>query len=803
MRLLRCVVAAVFVVLLAVSGSTANAENSLHGESGPYSIAWNGTDGTMIRRSFNLREEREFKLTYLYSQQGPAGYASHLVWFLAKSGDTFDVVWCYLNNQGNSFFSWIYDYSSNQITSYDFQGNYEFDPAQLTQGTALPKSAIQPPLKYSGGSFTFADWTRQGGTLPDLTGHLAIGKADETVHLGKLEVSPLVEVNVNPANGWQALAWQELHAIASDSAGHAYYLILYSNTRHGYAIDLDDSKLLTVDYPSDLTFTSAVGSIPLGQGNTVQLPRPRVSLYHPYIVDLIASTDKGNPYVDLSAIAEMERTDGSTVDVPCYWRGGTKWRLAIAPNMTGTWHWTTHSADAGLNGVSGEFRCVSPPTANPGFVTTENSAIARFAFTDGSSFLPVIAPLNVCSFQAAPGQSTASPSLMKLEEARQQIKQLAKMGFNRIVNNWVIDVPSFTGHTEVNEGGAPFLNYDPDKLNPVFFHYLDRRIQLCSKAGIVPDLGIGVLNKDLLDTFTDQQIERLWSYILARYSSMNVCWNVLDASDASVANSPRGAALITALLALTKKQDPDGHVLTRDLPAIASAAPPIVISSSADVSASSSAYIQSPAGMELWPSTAAAQAAAQKAIMLAQSAPAAQDVAPLNSITVTTQDLMTIPASVAFGKPVTLEDPTAQITVTSARHRLWQALALGGYYVAASPSLWGTDISTSPIAQQTAVAGQILNSMDYTRLAPHNDLIKSSSTSNMWVLANPGFSYLVYMKEGGTVDLDLLEATGQLHVDWVSPETGIVASTETLTGGMVHHFTAPTNGDWVLRIRRE
>ncbi len=803
MRYLRFAVAAFVCVVFTLIGSAATAQNSLHGESGPYSLAWNGTSGTMVRRSFNLSEEREFQLTYLYSQPGPAGYASHLVWFLAKSGDTFDVIWCYLNDRGSSFFSWIYDYSSNQISSYDFQGSYQFDPAHLAAGPALPKTTIQPPLKYSGGSFTFGDWTRQGGTLLSITGHLTQGSSAETVHLGKLEVSPLVEVNVNPANGWQALGWQELHAIASDSTGHAYYLILYSNTRHGYAIDLDDSKVLTVDYPNDLTFTSPVGAMPLGQGNTVQLPRPRVSLYHPYIVDLTASSDKGNPYLDLSASADMDRPDGSTIVVPCYWRGGTKWRLAVAPNMTGTWHWTTHSLDPGLNGVSGEFRCVSPPSANPGFVTTEDSAIARFAFTDGSSFLPVIAPLDICSFEAAGGQTNASPSLMHLEETRQQIRQLAKMGFNRLVNNWVIDGTSFVGHTEVNEGGAPFVGYNPDHLNPLFFHYLDRRIQLCNEAGIVPDLGIGVLNNQLLAAFSDAQIERLWSYILARYSSMSVCWDILDTSDASVENSTRASGLIASLLALTKKQDPDGHVVTRNLPAASAAGQPIVINSGVSAPSPQSVYINSPAGMDLWPSTATTQAAAQKAILLAQSAPSAQDVAPLSAITVNTQDLMTIPASASTGKPVTLMDPNMALTLASARHRLWQAITTGGYYVPTAPSLWGTDAASSPVAQQTAVAGQILNSMDYNRLAPHNDLIKASSSNDIWVLSNPGFTYLVYMKEGGTLDLDLLEATGQLHVEWVSPQTGIVASTETMTGGMVHHFTAPSSSDWVLKIKRE
>jgi hypothetical protein len=779
----------------------------MHGESGPYSITWNGSTGTLVRRSFNLREERDFSLSYLYSQAGPAGYASHLAWFLAKSGDTFSIVWCYLNDKGSSFFCWIYDYSSNQITSYDFQGSYQFDPSRLAAGPVLAKSPLQPPLKYSGGNFNFADWTRQAGTLPALTAH----DGTKSFQLGKLDVSPLVEVNVNPANGWRSQGWQELHAIASDAAGHAYYLILYSNTRHGYAIDLDDAKLFTVDYPTDVTFTSAIGSMPVGQGNTVQLPRPRVGLYHPYIVDLNATTSGGNPYVDLSLSAELERPDGSYIVVPGYWRGGTRWRLAISPNMTGTWKWTTHSAHAALNGESGEFRCVSPASSNPGNVTADSAGMARYAFTDGSSFLPVAVPLNVCSFVASSpvssgtGSSSESPvptSLMAFEETKQQIKLLAKMGFNRLVNNWVIDMPAFAAHTEVNEGGAPFVNFDPDRINPEFFHYLDRRIELCTEDHIVPDVGIGVLSNQLLSTFTDEQIERLWSYILARYSSMNICWNILDTSDASVANSARGVQLIANLLALTKKQDPDGHIVTRVLPGGGAPAQPIVISSGTNAPSTESAYIQSPAGMELWPSTAASQLAAQKAIVLAQSAPKLQDVLPLTTITVATQDLMTILASAPLNKPITVLDPTQSLTVSSARHRLWQAITNGGTYVALSPALWGSDIASSPTALQVAIAGQILNSMDYSRLAPHNDLIKTSSSDSIWVLSNPGFNYLVYFKQGGTVDLDLLEATGTLHVEWISPETGDIASQEVLNGGMVHHFSAPSSADWVLTIRR-
>jgi hypothetical protein len=71
-----------------------------------------------------------------------------------------------------------------------------------------------------------------------------------------------------------------------------------------------------------------------------------------------------------------------------------------------------------------------------------------------------------------------------------------------------------------------------------------------------------------------------------------------------------------------------------------------------------------------------------------------------------------------------------------------------------------------------------------------------------FVLADPAREYLVYFEQGGTLLLDLLEATGKVQVTWFNPRTGEASSTKQIVGGAYTTFTAPDTNDWVLYVSR-
>ena len=72
----------------------------------------------------------------------------------------------------------------------------------------------------------------------------------------------------------------------------------------------------------------------------------------------------------------------------------------------------------------------------------------------------------------------------------------------------------------------------------------------------------------------------------------------------------------------------------------------------------------------------------------------------------------------------------------------------------------------------------------------------------MFVLADPAHENLVYFEQGGTLMLDLLEATGKVEVTWFNPRTGEASSPMQITGGAYTTFNAPDANDWVLYVSR-
>src|SRR5262249_46512152 len=72
-----------------------------------------------------------------------------------------------------------------------------------------------------------------------------------------------------------------------------------------------------------------------------------------------------------------------------------------------------------------------------------------------------------------------------------------------------------------NEGGA---GWDPEfqKINPKFFDYADRRIQLLVDAGIAPAI-VGAWNEILGQTGVSK-MKKHWRYIIARFGVYPVFW---------------------------------------------------------------------------------------------------------------------------------------------------------------------------------------------------------------------------------------------------------------------------------------
>lgn len=82
-------------------------------------------------------------------------------------------------------------------------------------------------------------------------------------------------------------------------------------------------------------------------------------------------------------------------------------------------------------------------------------------------------------------------------------------------------------------------------------------------------------------------------------------------------------------------------------------------------------------------------------------------------------------------------------------------------------------------------------------MQPHNELVDKG-----YALANRGVEYLIYNPEGGTITVDLSDAspTDIFTVLWFDPKTGDEQSNGNVNGGATRAINSPFSGDSVLLI---
>lgn len=87
--------------------------------------------------------------------------------------------------------------------------------------------------------------------------------------------------------------------------------------------------------------------------------------------------------------------------------------------------------------------------------------------------------------------------------------------------------------------------------------------------------------------------------------------------------------------------------------------------------------------------------------------------------------------------------------------------------------------------------------IQFWNMSPCDNLVTSGTA---YCLANIGQEYVIYLPDGGSVTVDLSDATGTLDVEWYDPKDGTYYAEGTVTGGGSETFTPPFSGDAVLHI---
>ena len=672
------------------------------------------------------------------------------------------------------------------------------------------------------------DWTRKDATLktldlkavhsPDM---LPKENAPVLKTLTNLSGSPLHELRVPAANGWRSDGWRELHAMLYDAAKDPYYAIVYSNSNVGYVIDLKRAQTYTADFGAKITFGGDETSFVRPVEPPQDLLETRVQKFEPFEATMVSSAKHANPYTDVVLEADLKTPDGKRIKVPGFWDGNGTWRIRFTPTRVGTWSWRTRCNDAELHGQEGEIECVMETESRRGFFLVDASSAYRrhFIQSERSRILPAVIADAVHYNKWERNKVLPSLLLVGIETTLQsdaseysafqkRIDNLALAGFNRTYGGYIVDPEDFERGTQSNEGGKPFLDDNLDQLNPAYFRAMDKRIAYCNEKGIVPDIGIGAF-RALSAKYDEAQLRAIWRYLLARYSAYNITWNIFAADKTPYTTEEESK--IELFGGMTELYDPVGHPVTS----------PVAYQGS---------MLVAPTKTELDKSQSASENKRSEVAALPSSVPFAsgkwQDV-----ITLSTSNPAAIWEAWRYDKPVLVLDNGDSPNDTEAmRRRIWEIFLHGGVAISgAIPTAESQLIEPEIVAN----AAKFFNQTRFWRLNPHPALLggpledeamrrrrkriqlesaqskkgkllapPAKADGTIYLLADRAREYVVYFSKGGSVLLDLMEATGKIQMRWFDPRTGKFTIEETIMGGEYHTFAAPDTDDWVLHLTR-
>lgn len=281
------------------------------------------------------------------------------------------------------------------------------------------------------------------------------------------------------------------------------------------------------------------------------MPRPQVERFDVFEATFHMNGRYENPYREVDASATFEHP-GGTWEIPLFFDGrddgdedggGNVWRVRVSPDTTGTWRYRLLSSDAGLDGLSGEFECVT--SSRRGGLAPMVGHPYHFAYEDGTPVW-LFGDTQWRAFANDTEQNLNRTTFCHYADVR------AAQGFNYI-------------HTDVMGGGGidskqpVFLSFRDERINPEFFREVDFRVAYLNGKGITSGLVLAWHRGPVAwEAFpSDEARLRYTRYIAARYSAYNVAFIVSGEWDQI---NPEKKPLFQATGAELLAHDPHGRM---------------------------------------------------------------------------------------------------------------------------------------------------------------------------------------------------------------------------------------------------
>ena len=250
-------------------------------------------------------------------------------------------------------------------------------------------------------------------------------------------------------------------------------------------------------------------------------------------LEFTADQDYENPYTEVEMWADFEHEDGMQLRRPAFWDGGRSFKVRFAsPLEVGKWAWTTSAnvADDGLRNQSGILEA-SEATGETSFQQHGFWRIPTgsrwMEYADGTSAVMV-----ADTPWAIPWRATH-------EQVEQYAKDRQEKGFNAALLMSVMPDRFMEGPRDRTQHGGFARGFEDlpaghiNELNPDYFQYLDRTVEILTEHGIAPVWqpvfhgygwkGLSVAGR----VIPAEEYARYCRYLVARYGAQPAMWLVL------------------------------------------------------------------------------------------------------------------------------------------------------------------------------------------------------------------------------------------------------------------------------------
>jgi hypothetical protein len=500
------------------------------------------------------------------------------------------------------------------------------------------------------------------------------------------------------------------------------------------------------------------------------------------------------PYLMAEFTGISGEANGKSILIPGFWDGDLQWKIRFSPPFAGEWRYATQSADHFLNNKKGRFNVsewtVEEKTENPirrGVIQVMNTGERKgryFTYFDGTPFLWV---------------GDTWWNWTKDDITFNSFKNLAD---TRAAQHYTVGQLFFAGN-----GWGPSSSLLDDATYQIphleQIRNVEEMIRYANQKGITVWIHAWWSRENINETIGAENMRRWWRYVVHRLQAYNVIW-VLAGEYNMYNYGGFDISFWNELGTLIKNEDPFDRITS------AHPTPP---------------GWDGGAGAPQWSTAEVIQN--QEWLDYNQSQPGhgkwRNELIP---------EIVTYAYHREPPKPIVVTEPWYEFiegnpTSMDIRFGAWTAFlsgaaghSYGGGHVwrahlPESPSgvgAWPLDTSFTVNtmlykgAESLSFFSEFLHRIKWWELEPHPEFVLENPSH--FCSAVPGEEYLIYLRYGGSLSVDLQHASGKImKYEWIDLSTEKSVKQGELNGGNISSFSPPEDypgrleyKDWLLHI---